>query len=84
MQGIRSRKEEIVEYIERCKVSVAATQEAKLAKYNQFNLPNYNVFMKDKKCNPFLHGGVTVFIHNSVQYKIIHVNAPIQAVTAIV
>ena len=82
VQGIRRRKEEIVEYIESYKVSVAAIQETKLAEHNQFNIPNYNVIRRDGKFNHTPHGGVAVFIYSSVPYEIIDANTPIQALTA--
>ena len=81
VQGIRSKKKEIVEYIKRHKVSVATIQ-TKLAKYNQFNIPNYNVIRRHGNFNHTPLGGGAVFIHNSVPYEIIGVNTSIQAVTA--
>ena len=81
-QGIRGKKEEIVEMFNIKKLSILTTQETKLPEYNNFNLPNYNIIRKNGTFNVTAHGGVSLFIHSSIPYNVININTPIQAVTA--
>ena len=79
-QGIREKKEEVVEMIDEHKVNVIAVQETKLAEYNVFNLTNYNIIRRDGTFNHTPHGGVALFIHSGTPYNVIDLNTPIQAV----
>ena len=65
-QGIRGKKEEIVEMINIKKLSILVIQETKLPEYNNFNLPNYNIIRKDGTYNVTPHGGIALFIHSSI------------------
>ena len=80
MQGVRSRKEKIIEYIGRYEVN--AVQGTKLAENYKFKLANFNVARRDGTFNHTPHGGVALFIHSSAAYEKRDINTPIQVMVA--
>ena len=73
-QGIRNKKEEIIQYIDSFKIDILTVQETMLDTNQNFNLPNYNIERCDGHFNRRAHGGVATFIHSSLPYERIQLN----------
>ena len=82
VQGLRSKKDEILELIQLHKINIMAFQETKLWTYNNFSIPHFNIIRKDGHFNHTPHGGVALLIHESIPHESITLNTPIQAVAA--
>ena len=81
-QGLRNKKNELLDLINANNASIIAIQETKLSNNCHIRLPNYNIIMKDGHYNHGPHGGVALYIHSSVPYQEIDLATPIQAVAA--
>ena len=82
VQGIRCKKEEILELIEKHKISILAIQETKITDEFNFRLPAYNSIRKMGHVNRTTHGGVALFFHSDIPYHQIDLQTPMQAVAA--
>ena len=80
VQGIRNKKNEILEMTERNKVSILCIQETKLAEYIKFRIPGYSIQRQDEPFSHAPHHGVAVFVHSSVPYERIELRTPVQAI----
>jgi ribonuclease HI len=80
LQGLRNKKYEILELIDKHHPYVLALQETKLWKSNNFTIPNYNCIRRDGHLNRTPHGGVALLIHDTIPYNEIQINSPIQAI----
>jgi exonuclease III len=78
-QGIRNKKDEILEIIENKNPAIIALQETKLSSDN-FRIPNYNSIGKIGHINRTPHGGVMIMVHDSIPYQEITLNTAIQAI----
>ena len=65
-QGIRSKKDELLNIIDVQKPCAIALQEIKLWHNNKFSIPNYIIYRKDGHFNNTPHGGVAVLVHQAV------------------
>ena len=83
-QGMRTKKNELLDLINEHKASLIAIQETKLSSDYNIRLPNYNVISKNGHYNHGQHGGVALYIHSGVPYQEIELITPIQAVAATV
>ena len=81
-QGLRNKKNELLELIKEHNASIVAIQETKLSSNYNIRLPSYNVISKDGHYNRGNHGGVALYIHSDVPYNEIPLNTSIQAVAA--
>lgn len=79
-QGLRSKKDELLELINRIKPSAIALQETKLWNNIDFKIPNYTIHRKDGHFNVSPHGGVAILIHESVPFNNIPLNTEHQAI----
>ena len=82
VQGIRNKKDELSEMIEEYKPAVIAVQETKIDNNKICNLTNYNYIHKDGHTNYTIHGGVGLYIHETVPYTEIALDTQYQAVAA--
>ena len=82
VQGLRNKKDELLDLIQLYKVSVIAFQETKLWTYNNFSILHFTIIRKDCHFNRTPHVRVALFIHESIPYEIIELNTPIQAIAA--
>ena len=80
VQGIRNKKDEILEMVDQYKVNIIFVQETKLADYVNFNIPGYSVVRKDGTYNRTSHGGVAIFIHDSMPCDVVNLQTPIQEI----
>ena len=80
VQGIRSKKDEIAELIERYKATMLVAQETKLTQYMEYKIPNDTVLGGEGTYNYTPHGGVAICVHSSVPYSTVELNIPIQDV----
>ena len=81
-QGLRNKKNELLQLIQDFSASVIAIQETKLSQNFNLRIPNYNIISKDGHYNQGQHGGVALYIHSDVPFQEIKLNTPIQAVAA--
>jgi len=79
-QGIRNKKDEILNMIEAQKISIIALQETKLWKECELRLPRFNCYRKDGHYNRMPHGGVSIYIHEHIPHNVIQIDTPIQAI----
>ena len=82
IDGIRNKKDELLELVERHQVSIMAIQETKITDSFDFKLPTYNIIKREGHVNVTTHGGVALFIHSDIPYQEIHLNTALQAVAA--
>lgn len=83
-QGLRNKKDELSEIIQTNKPAIIALQETKFKNETIFNIPNYSCIRKEGHFNHTAHGGVALFIHESVPYVEITLTTDLQAVAATV
>ena len=81
IQGIKNKKDELLELIGRHSSSIVAIQEMKMPP-NMMKLPNYTEISKIGHLNRSYHGGVALFIKSSVPFREVQVNSPLQVVAA--
>jgi len=79
-QGIRQKKDEILEMVQQHSLSILALQETKLWNNSKFGIPHYNEIRRDGHYNVTPHGGVAIYVHESIPYDEITLNTPIQAI----
>lgn len=79
-QGIRGKKDELLELAKLYKPSVIAIQETKLWVNSDFRFPNYIMHRQDGHYNRTPHGGVALLIHQSFPYQELPIQTPYQAV----
>ena len=83
-QGLRAKKDELSQIINLHKPTVLALQETKLGKFTTFSLPHYSSIRREGHFNVTPHGGVALFIHESIPYQELNLNCELQAVAAII
>ena len=81
-QGIRTKKDELLELIQQHKSSVVAVQETRLWNDADFRLPGYTALFKHGHFNRAPHGGVALFIHSDVPCTPVSVDSTLQIVAA--
>ena len=81
-QGLRSKKQEILDLIQQFKPLVLAIQESKLWTNHTFRIPQYNAFHCYGHYNRTPHGGVTLLVHDSCPIQEIPLRTQYQAVAA--
>ena len=79
-QGLRGKKDEILQYISDLRVDILVLQETRLENSREFNLQGYNSERCEGHFNRASHGGVATFIHSSLPYERVNLNSPLQAV----
>jgi len=79
-QGIRNKKDEILHIIDTQKISILSMQETKLWSTNEVQFPHYNCIRKDGHLNNTPHGGVAIYVHESIPFEPVTVNTTMQAV----
>ena len=72
-QEIRNQKDERSEMINQYKSNIIAIQETKLWSGTNFSIPQFNEIRQDGQYNRGPHGGVALYIHNSIPYKQVQV-----------
>lgn len=80
IQGISNKKQELLDIISKIKPEILSIQETMLRKDTNFSLKHYNGIFKEGHTNRRAHGGVALFIHESIPYQDIKLNTPLQAV----
>ena len=80
IQGISNKKQELLDIISKIKPEILSIQETMLRKDTNFSLKHYNWIFKEGHTNRRAHGGVALFIHESIPYQDIKLNTPLQAV----
>lgn len=78
--GIRSKKDEILNIINSEHPIALAIQEIKLGNTTAFNLPNYSIYRRDGYANRSPQGGVAIFIHQDIPHQSIPLDSNIQAI----
>ena len=65
-QGVRGKKDELLELVNNFRPAIVALQETKLGTGNKFEIAGFNMGRKDGhfKCTP--HGGVGLLIHSDI------------------
>ena len=79
-QGIREKKDEILDLVNHHKPSIIGFQETKLWSYCKVSIPNFNVVRRDGHLNRTPHGGVAIYIHSDIPFIEVPLNANIQAI----
>ena len=64
------------------KPDVLCIQETMLSKQTNFNLKNYNGLIKEGHTNIRAHGGVGIFIYETIPYQKLTLNTPLQTIAA--
>ena len=80
IQGARSKKDELSEWIKLYKANIVALQETNLWNNTKFTIPHYSELRKDGYYNRGPHGGVAIYIHTSILYNSVEITTPLQAV----
>ena len=63
-QGVRGKKDELLELINNYKPDLVALQETKLWKIKKFEITEFNFVREDGHFNRTPHGGVRILIHS--------------------
>ena len=79
-QGLRHKKDELLELIHDYRATLVAIQETKLTEEYNIRIPNYNVISKSGHYNRGQHGGVTLYIHSDIPYNEIPLSTTLQAI----
>lgn len=79
-QGLRNKKDELLNLIHTHNSDIVAIQETMFWSNIDFKIPNYSSVTKHGHYNRTPHGGVSIFIHSSIPYHEIQLDTPIQAV----
>ena len=78
VQGINSSKEDLVKLVDDLKPSILAIQETFQANSSVTNLIGYNWVATEGHYRHRYHGGVTLYIHNTLPYEEIVLNTRLQ------
>ena len=73
-QGIRRKKDELLDYIRSRSIDIVALQETKLWSHATFSISGYSCERVDGHYQHTAHGGVALIIHNSIPYSNIQLN----------
>lgn len=79
-QGVRNKKEEILHLIQQYKPLILALQETKLHETAKFTIPVYTGYRKEGHYNRQSHGGVAIYIHETIPHRQVELTTTIQAV----
>ena len=79
-QGLRHKKDDILDLVRTHKIDLLALQETKQNNDFYTNLPGYNLEHCDGHFNRVPHGGVGIYIPQDIPYERIQLNTQIQAV----
>jgi len=79
-QGIRNKKDELLNIIATHRPSIVALQETKLRDTSTFRIPAFNIMRKDGHQNHSTHGGVALLTHSSIPCTRISLTTPLQAI----
>ena len=79
-QGVRGKKDELLQFVNTFKPAIVALQETKLWTSNKFEVTGFNTERKDGHFNRTLHGGVGLLIHSHTPYEVISLTTNIQAI----
>ena len=69
LSGDFHKKEEISDLINKLKPEIICLQETMLQKDTTFKLINYTGILKEDHLNRRSHGGVGIYLHESVPFK---------------
>ena len=83
-QGLRHKKNEILDLISNNNINIIAIQETKLSGDYNLKIPNFNLLYKDGHFNRTQHGGVALYLHCDLPIQEISLNTPLQAVAVTV
>ena len=83
-QGLRNKKDELASLIQLHSPSVIGIQETKFHASTSFSLPHFSCIRRDGHFNVTSHGGVALFIHESIPFRPLHLACELQAVAAVV
>ena len=84
IQGVRNKKQEILQLLNNMKADIIALQETKIPSRFLHRIPNYTVASKEGTTNRQNHGGVATYIHQDIPFTEINLNTPLQAVATTV
>ena len=71
-QGVRTKKNELLDLIHLYQPCIIALHETKLWTGNNLNLSGYNDIRKEGHYNRTPHGGVAIYVHQSIPYIYIY------------
>ena len=81
-QGISNKKAEVCDLIDKSKPEILCVQETMLSKDSTFRIKHYTMLHKEGHRQHRWHGGTAIFIHETIPFKEIPINTPLQAVAA--
>ena len=84
IRGMLNKKKEIIHLIQKCKASVVALQETQIPLNRMYKIPKFNSIAKIGTVNRRNHGGVALYIHESIPYSEVTISTQLQAVAATV
>ena len=79
-QGIRGKKDELLELISNHKPGIVPLQETKLWIGSKFEIASYNTQIRDGHFNRTPHGGVSFLIPGCTPYQVVLLTTDIQAI----
>ena len=79
-QGVRRKKDELMESVNNFRHGIVALQETKLRTINKFEITGFNMERKDGHFNRTPHGRVGLLIHSDTPYEVISLTTNIQAI----
>lgn len=82
VQGMSSSKEDLINIVDNFKPSVIAIQETFYGNDFVSNIKGYNALCKQGHYNQRFHGGVALYIHNSVPFNKIDIQSETQIIAA--
>ena len=82
IRGVRNKKQEIIHLLKQNKATVSALQETLMPVNRLHKIPGYSLIARDGVYNRRQHGGVAMYIHADLLFKVLPLSSPLQAVAA--
>ena len=84
INGIKNKKQEISSLLSQYKIDIVALQETKVTSEYMYKFNNYNLYTLDGSFNRMQHGGVALYIRNTIPQMKINLQTDFQAVAVTV
>ena len=79
INGIKNKKQEISSLLSQYKIDIVALQETKVTSEYMYKFNNYNLYTLDGSFNRMQHGGVALYIRNTIPQMKINLQTDFQA-----
>jgi len=83
-QGFRTKKDELLNICRTIRPAIIAIQETMCRDDYQMKIPNFNCIQQQGHINRRVHGGVAVFVHESIPFQQLQLNTDLQSTAIII